>query len=220
MTWNYRWCTFAFEEYNSTHYRFNILADKTPQRIKISIPAGSAKDDGNFSTSSGFTRIQHIEPVTAAEKIVGWWTFDQESNQTWETDETNDQRNGSLNSELFDSPLASSVFEDQSGGDRPFFFYGSNLKSKFIRCIFRNGWRFKFRENWNYLTVTIAKSTFRSHSIQLAARLVAFLMETARTIRKQRDGQFSVGEVGFLAAVALAGHWIYEMEAVLPYFAI
>ena len=101
----------GFYEHNATHYRFYVVADKKPQRIKIRIPAGSAKDDGNFSTSSAFARIQHIEPVTAAENLVGWWTFDQESNQTWETDETNDQRNGSLNSELFDSPLASSVFD-------------------------------------------------------------------------------------------------------------
>ena len=131
MTWKSRVARFrAFYEHNATHYRFYVVADKKPQRIKIRIPAGSAKDDGNFSTSSAFARIQHIEPVTAAENLVGWWTFDQESNQTWETDETNDQRNGSLNSELFDSPLASSVFEDQSGGDRPFFFYGNNLSNQ------------------------------------------------------------------------------------------
>ena len=42
----------GFSEYNATHYRFYVAADKKPQRIKIRIPAGTAKDDGNFSTSS------------------------------------------------------------------------------------------------------------------------------------------------------------------------
>ena len=44
----------GFSEHNTTHFRFNVIADKKPQRIKIRIPAGSAKDDGNFSTSSSF----------------------------------------------------------------------------------------------------------------------------------------------------------------------
>ena len=26
-------------------------------------------------------RIQHLEPVTAAENLVGWWTFDEPSNR-------------------------------------------------------------------------------------------------------------------------------------------
>ena len=38
----------GFYEHNATHYRFYVVADKKPQRIKIRIPVGSAKDDGNF----------------------------------------------------------------------------------------------------------------------------------------------------------------------------
>ena len=64
----------GFQEHNDTHYRFYVVADKKPQRIKIRIPAGSAKDDGNFSTSSGSARIQHLEPITSAKNLVGWWT--------------------------------------------------------------------------------------------------------------------------------------------------
>ncbi|HAF58755.1 MAG TPA: hypothetical protein DCL00_04120, partial [Opitutae bacterium] len=77
-----------FNEVNSTHFQFNVIADKKPQRIKITIPAGSAKDEGNFSIASGFARIQHLEPVTAAENLVGWWTFDEPSNQVWEENST------------------------------------------------------------------------------------------------------------------------------------
>ena len=78
----------GFQEHNDTHYRFHVVADKKPQRIKIRIPAGSAKDDGNFSTSSGSARIQHIEPITSAKNLVGWWTFDEASTQSWESNST------------------------------------------------------------------------------------------------------------------------------------
>jgi hypothetical protein len=78
----------GFQEHNDTHYRFHVVAHKKPMRIKIRIPAGSAKDDGNFSTSSGSARIQHLEPITSAKNLVGWWTFDQESNQSWESNST------------------------------------------------------------------------------------------------------------------------------------
>ncbi|MDA0343667.1 MAG: LamG domain-containing protein, partial [Verrucomicrobia bacterium] len=78
----------GFQEHNDTHYRFHVVADKKPQRIKIRIPAGSAKDDGNFSTSSGSARIQHLEPITSAKNLVGWWTFNEASNQSWESNST------------------------------------------------------------------------------------------------------------------------------------
>ena len=78
----------GFSDFNSTHYQFNVIAEKKPQRIKITIPAGSAKDEGNFSIASGFARIQHLEPVTGAENLVGWWTFDEVSNQIWDENST------------------------------------------------------------------------------------------------------------------------------------
>ncbi len=78
----------GFQEHNATHYRFNVVANKKPQRIKIRIPAGSAKDDGNFSTSSSLARIQHLEPVTSAKNLVGWWTFDETSDKNWESNST------------------------------------------------------------------------------------------------------------------------------------
>jgi len=46
-----------FEEVNSTHYRIVIRADQKPSRMIVRVPAGCARDDGNFSVSSGSTRI-------------------------------------------------------------------------------------------------------------------------------------------------------------------
>ena len=67
----------SFTEHNATHYEVILLANQKPQRIKVRMPAGIAKDDGNFSTSSGSTRITYLDQITGADSLVGWWKFDE-----------------------------------------------------------------------------------------------------------------------------------------------
>ena len=67
----------SFTELNATHFQVGIRADKKPQRIKIRIPAGVAKDDENFFTSFASTRVNYLDQITGADSLVGWWKFDQ-----------------------------------------------------------------------------------------------------------------------------------------------
>ena len=62
----------GFNELNATHFEAIVQADNKPQRIKVRIPAGSAKDDGDYSISSAETRITYIDQITGAENLVGW----------------------------------------------------------------------------------------------------------------------------------------------------
>ena len=76
----------TFTELNSTHYEVIVRANQKPQRIKMRLAAGIARDDGNFSTSSASTRITYLDQITGAENLVGWWKFDS-FNQDWQPDQ-------------------------------------------------------------------------------------------------------------------------------------
>ena len=60
---------------NST-YRFDIIPDRNPQRIFLTLNAGAAVDSlGDYSQQQSIT-ISYNKKVTRSDYLVGWWSFD------------------------------------------------------------------------------------------------------------------------------------------------
>ena len=66
-----------FIQISDSNYSFDLDSTDRPNRIRLRIPAASAKDDLNITTSAAETVIVYGDIVTRSEDLVGWWTFDE-----------------------------------------------------------------------------------------------------------------------------------------------
>ena len=66
-----------FIQNSDSNYSFDLDSTDRPNRIRLRIPAASAKDDLNITTSAAETLIVYGDIVTRSEDLVGWWTFDE-----------------------------------------------------------------------------------------------------------------------------------------------
>ncbi len=68
-----------FNKDNNSTYRFDIIPDRNPQKLKLTIHAGAAVDgDGDYSQKKSAV-ISYNDKVTRSADLVGWWAFDEQN---------------------------------------------------------------------------------------------------------------------------------------------